>query len=640
MRKSKSSLMLGMVISIVLVSCYPAHEISSTQTHLVLSSPVPTQTKTSTPTLPVPTAAVTATTVPTQTPTPTPTETITLTSLITTFQESGWWNFSHPYSDPNRSGLFQVTSDGYQLDPSFQPETIDLSYQWWGLGDPSLHYQRLDRRDFGYWNGSTTVSYEAIKKLIRSISHLHPQPQMLNAITHTDDYPVWAIELVNADGNHILIYSDSNTSNFAPWNVIFNGQIYTQFDGQITEALSKIFIVVQGQPMAFTSIGDAQESHLNVDSIGWPGQLSDGFNGLLAVQGGFHYWVVPQDGAIQGYLKGRSSINGAGNMIIGSITGLTSIEVDAQNGQTVACTLKSIASNDPEAYVWQFTCPVVGPNAKGNYRFPIRVTFKTDKETIYTQSGELFGDWEQGTMLPAITVPEEISQILQGSPALQDLLTDHTMTVVNFSATVDPVKGNMDDQWAATVALLGRLETGNRVIPYTVTTRIAVENSKLAHWSLDRSKLESLLEDVANQTITRRSLDEIPDLVLNLYYEEGNVSEFGRMYLWACGNLPVADVPKTDQPLRGFAFNQSWDFGGIQILLINGKPRLMSYSVQPSDPVDAVWVSLLPKELLPADVMPFDEIYIYGWAPVVIAVWNPNASQSDIDAYKVLAGSK
>jgi hypothetical protein len=630
MNRIKTSWLWAM-ICVLLVSCGPGQMLGPTLTPTATVSLTPTQTVTPSPTnTPTPTATATPTTTPTATP--------SFTSLVTTFEQQGKWNFGYPYSDPTLDGILRMTLDGYQLDPTFQVDSLEMDYEWWGMGDPILDYQQIKRVGAGFWNGSQPVSAEAVQALIQSISHLHAQPQMVNSITHTDDYPIWEIEILSTGGVHVLLFSSSNGPYFAPWNVIINGRIFAQFDGQIAKSLSKIFDTLQGQPMASFYMGNTEEGYLKVDSIGWPAQLTDGFSGLLAVQSGFQYWPDPQTGELQGYLRGRSSINGSGNMIIGSITELKKVEVDVSKNQTINCPVKSIKSDDPAASIWQFTCPVSIPGSSGLYRYPIRVTIGTDKGRVYTQSGELFGNWEQKTLIPLVQVPEELWPVLDSSPEWHDLLTDHQPIVIKYEALVDPAKGFMNHRWAATIVLLGQVRNSRGVIRYSVTTTAVIEDGKLTHWSLDREKLQKLLQDVLNQAITNRFIEGTPELTLNLYYDEGTEPIFdARMDLWACGDIPVADgLPSASEPLRGFAFNQDMDFRGVQVWIIGGQPRLRYLAVHPGLPADEIWASLLPDELKPQGAPPFNFINFYGWLSKISISWNENASNEDIASYKTL----
>ena len=593
----------------------------------------------------VSTSTMTLTPRPTFTPTITPSATITSTStplstsfttLNTTINQSGKWNLSLPYSDSELPDVFISISDGYSLNPNFDVNSIRLSYEWWGLADPVLDYQRIDRRGDAFFRGDTPISSDEIKAFVRSINHLHSEPQMMESITHTDDYPIWAIEVTIGDNANLLLYSTSNGRHFAPWNVIYNGKIYTQFNGEIASELSSLFDVQQGEPFASTSTGQGEEGYISVESTGWPGQLSNGYSGLLAIQSGFNYWPNPQKGELDGYMEGRSSIGGMGHMIVGSITELLKIELNGDSTHIIVCPFTTKQTSDPKAAVWSFVCPVAGPGASGPYHYPIQVTFKTDKGNTYTVSGELFGRWEPGTAVPTISFPDEIEKILTASPSVQDLMTDHQILLLNFNADVDPNTGLMDHNWSGNIVLLGQAKINENTYRYSVTTKVGIKDSQLIQWDLDRNKLKSLLQDVLDQAITKPFLERDPNLVFNLYYQENPDNPIlSKMELRNCADLPYSDtLPSIGQPLRGFAFNQSWDFRGIQILLINGKTRIQNFDINPLHPEDAIWASLLPVELQPAGVPPLSNISLWSWSPAVAISWDANASPSDIELYK------
>ncbi len=602
---------------------------SASQTPLPSSTPIqiPLPTKTFTPTVP-PTPAATSTPVP-----------VTFEWVATNLQQSGGWDLAEPYSDPLAPELITTTVDGFRLDPGFEVDRIELSYEWWGMGDPVFDYQFIERRNSRFWRGDLGVEAYKVQALIKSISHLYPQPQMLQTITHTDDYPIWAIEMADSDGMPVLLYSNSNGSHYAPWNVIYNGRIYTQFDGQIGNALTSLFEVAEGQPMAWTSEGGAEEGYLVVDTSGWPGQLSDGFSGLLAVKSGFNYWPDPQKGELRGYLQGRSSINGTGNMIIGSITELQRIELDVAENQAISCPIEILPSDDPAAKVWGFVCPVNATVTEGTYRYPIRVTFRTDQDQTYNSKGELFGYWENGTVLPKTLYPAEIGEILSHEPVVQDLMSDHQVVVLSFNAAADPITGTLDHRWAADIALLGQVRLDDQILPYSVTIEVEVVNSKLTHWDLDRSELNNLLSEVLNLAITRQFLVGDPGLILNLYYGgSGDKPLVPRQYLKACADLPTANgLPNPQQPLRGFGFNQALDFSGMQMILLDGGLRLYQLEVRLDFNEGKIWNSLLPVEISSQDASPVKEIWAQPYGPFVFIIWDLKASESDIAAFKALA---
>src|SRR3990172_4652505 len=606
---------------------------SSTPPELAPESP-PTSTKTTPSTLP---QAITAT--PTNSPTYTPTSTQgilpeAITIISTTLQGSEKWNLQHPFADPSAPELITETSDGYRLDPGFQVARIDLSYRWFGIGDRVNIYRRVELRDAGFWRSDTEISANAVETLVQSVARLRPQPQGLIATTHTDDYPSWAIELTDVKNNHVLLYSFSNAPNFTPWNVIYNGKIYTQFDGQIALSLPDLFDVAQGQPLATFWWRDWEQGYLTVATDLLPNQLSNGFSGLLVVYRDFQYTLDSHTGELRGRLS--SLTEGTVDLMIGSLSDLQKIELDIGEGQSVVCSLEFEARADPDVITWDFVCPLDKPGESLAYRYPILLTFVDGANQVDTLSGELFGYWEQGTVIPAAPYPQDIGVILEASPVVRDLLTDHQIAVIKFVAAADPETGLLNHRWEADVVLIGQVQIGPRILPYSVMTRVAVEDSQLVHWDLDRSELQALLRDSLDQAITRRFLEGDPNLVLNLYYlEDSDYPIVRESDIMPCADLPVAKgLPSPGQPLRSFAFNRSWEFYQIQILLMDDGLRIHSLNIYPSLPEYELWTSLLPPELQPQGASSFRLIVVRLSAPAVGVYWEENASLSDINLYK------
>ena len=594
-----------------------------------------TPTKTSAPTL-VPTLPPTLT--PTSTPTPTPTP-LPLSFVSTSLDQPGNWEFGLPYINPSLPELFLEGEDGYSLEPSFELSSIEMSYEWWGLGEPMFDYQLVERKGDRFWKGDSVISAGHIEALLQSVANLYPGPQMLYSITHTDDYPIWTIELVGVNGERVLIHSQSNTFDLAPWNVIYNGQIYSQFNGKLSEAIAAIFSTDEGQPMAWTGTGEYEEGYLYVESIGWPAQLSYGFNGLIPVQSAFNYSPNPEQNAIVGYLEGRSSIGGMGHMIIGSITELDAIRIEVSGDQMVTCTLESLESYDPAAFVWGFECLIPEREEVDEYSYPIEVSFTTDQNRSFTTAGNLFGSWEQAIALPVIALPDEIHQALQTSAEAKDLLSDHQIVAIQYQASADPQTGLLDHNWLGEIALLGQVDLGGRILPYSISLKVGVIDSNLTKWDLDRDELKSLLMEVLEQPITQRFLDGDPNLVLNVYYGEGEEAILWRGNLPACADLPYSSrgLPTKEIPLRGFALNRSWSFSGMQVVLFDGGSRITNLRIHSQWPEDSIWASLLPEELTFENAPPFNRIEIWPWSPVVAVVWDENSSSADIEVYKSIA---
>lgn len=598
------------------------------------------------------TSTPTKTAVPTSSPTlapPTATATKEFTILSTSIQQSGKWGLKLPYSDQNAPELISYTQEGYQLDATLNVESIDLTYESSGPGDPKLIYEQIKRHGSAFQRENISIATTSIKKLLQSISHLYPQPQMLlNIYPANNEYPVWAIEITNTDGHHILLYSNSNGPNYAPWNIMYNGKIYTQLDGQISKGLSGLFKITTNRPMMQLPM---QEFPISVTAIGLPEQLLDGFSGLLPIQSTFTYSTNAQTGELKGYILGRAAVGGMWAQYLHTITSLEKIILQDGNNSTIVCSIKAVELDDRSSYAWDFTCPIGVQAARGTYNYPIEVTFGTIDKKNYTTTGDLFGSWEPGTRLSPIPYPDEIGKILERDPAIQDLTTDHQLEFVKFDAMIDPLTGSMSQQWSSDVTFLGQAKIENRILPYTITTRIRIKDNEISHWDLNRSKLKALLQDVLNQPITNHFLDQDPNLTLNLYYLEGDEDTYSaigiRSTKTACGNLPTTEygLPNKDQALRGFSFNQPWAFSpwafsaNMQIVIIENKLRIVRLKIQPSLPKDAVWVSLLPAELQPKQVPPFQRINAVGSSPSIILSWGTHASRADIDIYKEFAKS-
>jgi hypothetical protein len=194
------------------------------------------------------------------------------------------------------------------------------------------------------------------------------------------------------------------------------------------------------------------------------------------------------------------------------------------------------------------------------------------------------------------------------------------------------------------LTLLGQARTDERTILYTVTVQAGILDSELVQWDLDRADLHALLRDAISHPLTRRLLQGDPNLVLNLYYgEDPNSATVNGEYIPACRDVPVPEsLPAPGQPLRAFGFSQSWEreswgFEYFEVLLMGGEARLNRLTLLVSGH-DAVWASLLPPVLRPADAPPLHMIVTWQSivAPNVQINWDPSMSDEGISAYASL----
>jgi hypothetical protein len=574
-------------------------------------------------------------------PTPTPNQQA-ITFIPTTFEQPGAWSLRHPYSDPHAPVLITPATDGYALNQDFQVASIELSYRWIGIGDSVYDYQRIERRDSGFWKNDQPISTEAVDKLVQAIAHLHPQPHTVSVTVWSDDYPYWAIELTSMNGDNVLLYSDSNASSYIPWNVIFNGKIYAQYTGDIPSALDGLFTVFEDRTISY-SCGCQNEGYLPANSFEpQPEQISEGFNGLLPIYHDFSYYADLQNGELRGYLSGESRVDQVGQAQINWLTDLRAIDLDSVPGQTVSCSLENMPNDDPQWIYWKFNCPVGSPVDRISYRYPIRLTYATSNGQPYILSGELFGYWEPSTTLPFVPYPDEIGVILKSSPPVNDLLQDHLVYFDYTLGYADPSTGVITHEWDADVVLLGQVQVGQRTVPYTVNfDKVYIKDGTVVRWDLNRAKLEDLLKEVLNQTVTRRFLEVDPHAEIDLYYAEYDdhpIIEAGD--LPACAYLPDGkELPQPGQPLRGFGFNQSRTvlgsaFYDMQIVFMDGSLRVFQLDLDPASPGDAYWMSVLPEALKPKGAPPFMTIQTRLGISDINLLWDEQTNPATVSYYE------
>jgi hypothetical protein len=594
---------------------------------------------------PHPTAVPTATAEPTQIvqfiPSPTPTQEI-ITFIPTTFEQPGAWKFRHPYSDPNAPRLIIAAMDGYALSPDFQIATIELSYRWIGIGDSIYDYQRIERHASGYWKNDQPVATEAMDTLVQAIAHLRPEPQTLSVTVWSDDYPFWAVELTSVNGDKVLLYSSSNSSGYIPWNVIFNGEIYAQYSGDIPSALDGLFTVFEDRKISF-DCGCQNNGYLPIKSFEPPPtQLSEGFSGLLPVYHDFSYYPDYQKSEVRGYLSGEGRISQVGEAEINWLTDLQAIELQRNDGRTVSCSLENMPSDDPQWIYWQFSCPVGKPTSGISYRYPIQLIYTTSNGQSYILSGELFGYWEASTTLPFVLYPYEIGEILKSSPLAGELLSDHLVYFDYAYGSANSSTGVITHEWDADVVLLGQVQVGKRIVPYTVNIdKVYIKDGKVVQWGITRVQLEDLIREVLNQTVTRHFLDYDPEGEIDLYFAE--YSEYPIIEaddLPACAFLPEGkELPQPGQPLRGFAFNQSQTaLGGgyynMQVVFVDGSLRIFQLDLYPASKGDTFWISVMPEVLKPKNAPPFTSIQTSLGSADILVEWDEQASPADVSYYQ------
>lgn len=544
---------------------------------------------------------------------------------------TGVWNFYDPH-DASLPELIIAADDAYQLDPDWQIQSIEYLYQWWGLADPVFNYQAITRTETGFEANGEPVAAALVNEFLGRLSNLHPSQAILVGQDHTDDYPSWVLEITGVDGQRIQLYSSSTANpNSAPWNVLSNGRLYAQYDGSMGEAIGKLFPTEQGIPGASFYPGGREPDTLVFSTNGFPTQLYTGFVGLLPVSSSFSYHLDAATGELKGFVEGRSSIAEMGNMVIGTITSLSRVEVWRADGSAVDCRVDDIPTNDPAGARWYFTC-MVGPLTVGQpYHYPIQMVLGTDQGERVTTEGELRGlvsvEMEVQYLLP---VPPEILTAMQKDATAKEFVAHHTFVYADYVATT-PSDEWQNGTFAGEALFAGQTELLGETVRYTVGTPFAIEGGKLTYWSASMSKIQAMLDEIAAQALTRRVVAAVPDVVINLWYAEAGErpetpflmnaypSQY-RLGLATCGDVDAIRLPTADVPLRSFGFNSSWGFWRGDFVLLDNKVVVGSFDFWPGDdPQDSVSSLLLPDEFKIDPSAQFERIWVQADA------WNEGA---------------
>jgi len=611
------------------------------------------------------TACVTSTPEPTATPIPPPAQTPAPT--VTLAPESSplpsrpaalpipvgldAWDFFDP-RDPNLPDLIIPGENGFRLDPNWGVARIDYVYRWRGLGDPVFDYQIIERKDDDYQKGSDPVDARSVKALLEAISRLRPTQFVLAGQSHTDDYPSWDVEITGVDGQRILIISASTGNpGSGPWNILHNGRLYAQYDGSLAGPLANLFPGPTGSPRAFYSPGGREPGTVVFSTQGWPYQLTEGFVGLLPIADGFEYQADATSGEIRGYIQGRSSVGGFGNMIIGAITKLARIELTLNDGRGLPCEIEDVPTDDPAGAVWTFTCSPGNVVVGARYRYPTHIEVETDGARRIITDGELRGVWRASPPDRLLLPPsEEIHAALAAYEPAADLLTDHVLASASYTAQIKP-DGAQSGTLGGEVVLLGQTQANGTILRYSIGVTFIIENGKLTRWQLTRDVVETMREEIVRLALTRRVMETAPAVVLNMWYAE--VPSEGDAYptlypavkINACGTISAQTVPETGKPLRAFAFNSNGGLEQADFILADGVPIVNDLDLWPKrDDLGGALAVLIPPQLDTGDHVPFERIWLHNELffgdATELTLWIPeDADAAALETYQKIADS-
>ena len=502
------------------------------------------------------------------------------------------WQFWDP-ADPGAPMLFEKGDAGYKLKAGWTADSVEYLYQWTGEGKQPDDYQSIERNSAGYTLDGKSVPAAAVDAFISALDHLYPTQLLLSNHASTDDYPHWTVEVKGADGPHILVES-SSTGNpgYGPWNVLYNGRLYAQYDGALGKAIGKLFGGRLADPKQEQA--GAPDGSVSFSTGTLPPQLLYGFWGLVPISNGFRYSVDVADGNIYGQITGES----ADGKTADQVEKLMSVRLMPVDHTITDCKVQEVVEDDPSVPVtsWRFTCQVNVGKQNSRYTFGISVQFGNGDVVTRELTGGLYGAWVDSTNLElAMPLPAQLDAAFLVNPAMKDLLTDNSLAPVTYKGKVQ-TNNPMDGQLTGEAIFLGQTEAYSQPVRYSVGSPFVLSNAQLSRWALNRATLDSMLQTIIALPTTRRVVKGAPAAALNMWYTNasGIVPGGYSTKVEPCGDsVPGGSFPTDNKPLEAFGYSLSPSFRQPDFVLVNGKPvvvHLDTYFYVGLDPARAALV--------------------------------------------------
>lgn len=526
------------------------------------------------------------------------------------------WTF-YDLHDPSRPDLIVPDGDSYRLDPSWQVESIHFLYRREGKGDPPAYAaQYIVRRGDEFFIGTETIDAGKVQTLLCAVNTLYPAHDLTFAFGGT-----WDIELMGTDGRRVVLRSsDRSDADLAPWNVIYNGRVYAQFDGRLADPLRELFGPLRdptsgGEPLLRQPEEPLRYSFNPVFQHRLP------VDGLVSLSGSFSY--VAEAGQIKGQISADGILPIA--PVTATVNGLNRVELQI-DGTLQACDILPVEQTEPWGANLHFTCQVNSAKPGLVFRYPITIELSTDSGESIVSTGEIGGIWDTSFNEYVPVLPVHIATAASTNSDVRDLLSDHIVFKIDYDAgisTTTPLSGVLMGE----ILLAGQTEIAGRVIPYTIAMPFAIQDGRFTRWSLTRTALNQMLEDIGRSPLTQRIIHSVQDVTLNMTYAEddavlapdllaaswGPSSGLYRAHRATCLGNDAIDVPQPNHPLRGFNFNggQGAIDWPLEFLLLDDQVvvyyfRLKDYQGDRK----GVWELLTPKQLHTDGARPFRAIIL------------------------------
>lgn len=423
------------------------------------------------------------------------------------------WQLFDP-RDHNKPELFIPSGDGYRLDPDWQIETIAYYYSYWGMRFMGEDRQDIQYRAGEYYNQETLIPSEKIAAFVSSLKYLYPSQYILNYNPMSDNDPYWDLKITGERGEKFILRAFSTLNRGAgPWNVYYNGRIYTQYSGDVGLTVadlfpSKIFRYLAEWPEDIT---------VNYETVGWPEELFYGVKDLDPFYDSVRFAGDKDQSTIRGIFSETSLRKKDG----GQLTSIKRVEMSV-GGNEITCKVTFSLENELEE-IWGFSCPVPRKYALGVYSYPINISYYTaEPPSPRKSSGKLNGVWGLDSQaLFVLPPPEELQQALENSPVTRDLLSDHAFLRALYGGYIDnPYMNPSQGIMSGDALLLGETTYQGQIVRYTIRTLFEFEDGAFTRWDLDRSDLEGMLAIIMNSDVFKEVIEKDPDTIIDLWYAE------------------------------------------------------------------------------------------------------------------------
>lgn len=561
----------------------------------------------------VDTATATSTSTPLP-PTPTPQPTFPIIS-----PPEAWYLIDPQKADA--PDLIIPDVKNYMLDPTWKPTQLVFSQKRGSLLDAGYAYHIVIYKNDQYYKDQEVLSAELVSDLLYSIDHLHPTQFLLAGNAWTDDYPNWTVGLSDDEGNQITIISSStgNPGN-GPWSLVYNGRIYTQYDGSLSEPLFALFQVESGKQGASYSPGGNPAGTINFATNGWPTQFIYNYSGLYSLGNSFDYYPDLENKSLSGSIVGQTT-GMFGEGIVGTITELSKISLTLAADTKVNCEIKPDEDSNPTIVEWIFHCPIENVQSGGSFDFPIEISYVTIDKKHLNSVGRLFGIWRNNNSQMLIPLPDELLKIFSDNQDFQEILASH-FAYAEYKAQINP-DHPMNGNYVGNIRFLGETTYKGQPLRYTISTPFAVENGKIIYWTLTKESITDMLTQIGNLPLTKQMINTNPEVVLNMWYTKpgqlpdqkisliNDVDFLDSITRTSCGKIPGFSVPSNSQPLEAFGYNVGWNSYDAEFVLINGQPIVLRYYLEPDDDMNGAIDRLLIPDGLDTGTYPaFDTLEI------------------------------